>query len=91
VVKGGDCDGTATRRLLDSNRSFAYCCIVTLLQLKRAVSRLPARERRELAAYLIRLWHQGAAWRRLASKRMRDMDTGRKVPLKVLEQRLAHS
>jgi len=62
---------------------------MTLLQLKQELSRLPARERRELAAYLIRLRHQGAAWRRLASKRMRDMDAGRKLPLKELEQRLA--
>jgi hypothetical protein len=34
---------------------------MTLLQLKQELSRLPARERRELAAYLIRLRHQGAA------------------------------
>jgi hypothetical protein len=62
---------------------------MTLLKLKQEVSRLSARERRELACYLIRLRHQSPAWRRMVSKRMRAMDAGRKVSLKQLQQRLA--
>lgn len=62
---------------------------MTLLRLKQEASRLTVQDRRDLAAYLIRLQHQGPAWRRMVSKRMRAMDAGRKVTLPTLEQRLA--
>ena len=52
---------------------------MTMLELKQQVSRLSARERRELNAYLIRLRHERPEWRRMISKRMRAMDQGRKT------------
>ncbi len=62
---------------------------MTMLELKQQVSRLTARERRELNAYLIRLRHERPEWRRMVSKRMRDMDQGKKISLTELRQQLA--
>ncbi|MBL9202654.1 MAG: hypothetical protein JNL39_19230 [Opitutaceae bacterium] len=62
---------------------------MTLLQLKQEVSRLTLRERRELNAYMIRLRHERPEWRRMASRRMREMDAGQKVSLAELQRRIA--
>lgn len=62
---------------------------MTMLELKQQVSRLSARERRELNAYLIRLRHERPEWRRMISQRMRDMDRGKKVSATQLRQQLA--
>ena len=62
---------------------------MTLLQLKQEISRLSLRERRELNAYMIRLRHERPEWKKLVSRRMRDMDAGRKVSLTDLERRIA--
>lgn len=62
---------------------------MTMLELKQQVSRLSARERRELNAYLIRLRHERPEWRRMVSKRMRDMDQGKKVSVTQLRRQLA--
>jgi hypothetical protein len=63
---------------------------MTMLELKQQVSRLSARERRELNAYLIRLRHERPEWRRMISRRMRDMDQGKKISVAQLRQQLAH-
>jgi hypothetical protein len=63
---------------------------MTMLELKQQVSRLSTRERRELNAYLIRLRHERPEWRRMITKRMRDMDQGRKVSVAQLRQQIAH-
>ena len=62
---------------------------MTMLELKQQVSRLSAREWRELNAYLIRLRHERPEWRRMISQRMRDMDQGKKVSPTQLRQQLA--
>jgi hypothetical protein len=62
---------------------------MTLLELKQEVSRLSTRERRELNAYMIRLRHERPEWKRMISKRMREMDAGKKVPLGEVRRRLA--
>jgi hypothetical protein len=62
---------------------------MTLLELKQEVSRLSLRERRELNAYMIRLRHERPEWKKLISRRMREMDSGRKVPVAELERRIA--
>lgn len=61
---------------------------MTMLELKQKVSRLSARERRELNAYLIRLRHERPEWRRMISQRMRDMDRGKKITTAQLRQQL---
>ena len=62
---------------------------MTLLQLKQEISRLSLRERRELNAYMIRLRHERPEWKRLASRRMREMDAGRGIAIVELERRVA--
>ena len=62
---------------------------MTLLQLKQEISRLSLRERRELNAYMIRLRHERPEWKKMISRRMRDMDAGKKVSIAELERRVA--
>jgi hypothetical protein len=62
---------------------------MSLLELKQEISRLTLRERREINAYMIRLRHERPEWRKMISKRMREMDAGKKVSLEELERRLA--
>ena len=62
---------------------------MTLLQLKQEISRLSLRERRELNAYMIRLRHERHEWKKRVTRRMRDMDAGRKVSLEEVERRIA--
>ena len=67
----------------------AFPLRMTLLQLKQEISRLTLRERRDLNAYMIRLRHERPEWKKMVSRRMRDMDGGRKVSLAELERRIA--
>jgi len=60
-----------------------------MLELKQEVSRLSIRERRELNASMIRLRHERPEWKPMISKRMRDMDAGKKVSVEDLKRRLA--
>jgi len=60
-----------------------------MLELKQRVSRLTKSERRELNAYMIRLRHESPEWRRTASRRMREMDAGKKVSSVELRRHLA--
>ncbi len=62
---------------------------MTLLQLKQEITRLSLRERRELNAYMIRLRHERPEWKKMVSRRMRDMDAGKKISLSELERRVA--
>lgn len=59
---------------------------MTMLELKQQVSRLSARERRELNACMIRLRHESPQWKRDAAKRMAAMDAGKKVSAEELDQ-----
>jgi hypothetical protein len=62
---------------------------MTLLQLKQEISKLSLRERRELNAYMIRLRHERPEWKKLVSRRMREMDSGKKVTIAEIERRLS--
>jgi hypothetical protein len=75
--------------LLDDTKSVAILTVMTLLQLKQEISRLSLRERRELNAYMIRLRHERPEWKKLVSRRMREMDAGKKVSLTELERRIS--
>lgn len=61
---------------------------MTMLELKQEISRLSIRERQELNAYMIRLRHERPEWRRMISKRMREMDAGKKLSVEELAKRL---
>ena len=62
---------------------------MTMLELKQEISRLSVRERQELNAYMIRLRHERPEWRRMISKRMREMDAGKKLSIDELGKHLA--
>ena len=69
----------------------ANLTLMTLLQLKQEISRLSLRERRELNAYMIRLRHERPEWKKMVSRRMRDIDGGKKISLEEVERRMAKS
>jgi len=64
---------------------------MTMLELKQAVSHLPKSQRRELNAYMIRLRHESPEWKKMISRRMREMDAGKKVALDELKRRIARA
>ena len=76
-------------RLLDGHGKLAKLFGMTLLQLKQEITRLSSRERRELNAYMVRLRHERPEWKKLMSRRMREMDAGKKVSIEELERRIA--
>ncbi len=64
---------------------------MTMLELKQAVSHLSKSQRRELNAYMIRLRHESPEWKKMISRRMREMDAGKKVALDELKRRIARA
>ena len=61
---------------------------MSLAELKRGVVALPENERRELAAYLLQIGRErNQAWRDETSRRMSEMDTGKKLSQAEFEQR----
>lgn len=81
-------DDTAIDHPLTETSDHATLGVMTLLQLKQEISRLTLRERRELNAYMIRLRHERPEYRKTISRRMREMDAGKKISLDTLESRL---
>ena len=53
----------------------------SLLQLKQQLSKLTEKERQEAAAFLHRLKQDSTAWRKEMSRRMAEMDAGKKFRL----------
>jgi hypothetical protein len=65
---------------------------MSLAELKRGVEGLPEQERRELAAFLLQLGRErNEAWQQEMSRRMRDMDAGKKVPQGEFERKIGLS
>ncbi len=64
---------------------------VAILDLKQKLSKLSARERREVTSYLLRLKHESAEGRKETSRRMREMDQGKKTRLADLKKTLGHA
>ena len=62
-----------------------------MLDLKQRLGRLTESERRAAAAYLLRLRHESSAGRRETSRLMREMDAGKKTPLRDLAKRSGHA
>jgi len=61
---------------------------MSLLELKKEVSRLNKRDRQELHAYLIRLRHNTPEWKRATARRIKAMQAGRRVTAEELESRI---
>ena len=62
-----------------------------MLKVKQALSRMSEEERLEISAYLLKLRHEGTAWKKETGATMRAMDRGEKVSLKDLSKRLGHA
>jgi hypothetical protein len=62
---------------------------MSILEMKQAASRLSKREREELHAYLIRLRHNTPEWKRATARRIRAMQSGKRVSAEELEARIA--
>ncbi len=62
---------------------------MSLAELKRGAVKLPEKKRRELAAFLLQIGRErNEAWREEISRRMRDMDAGKKVTQAEFERRI---
>jgi hypothetical protein len=65
---------------------------MSLVELKRDAVKLPEQERRELAAFLLQIGRErNEAWRGEMSRRMTEMDGGRKVTQVEFERRIEAS
>jgi hypothetical protein len=62
-----------------------------MLEVKQALARMNEEERREISFYLQKLRHESREWKREIGRAMREMDRGKKVPLKDLAKRLGHA
>lgn len=54
---------------------------IAMLQLKQQLSQITERERQEISAYLHRLKQQSPAWQKEMTRRMAEMDAGKKFRL----------
>jgi molybdopterin synthase catalytic subunit len=52
-----------------------------MLQLKQQLVRLSAKQRQEVAAFLHRLKQESPAWKKEMTRRMAEMDAGKKFQL----------
>lgn len=62
---------------------------MTVLELKRKVSRLSGRELKELHAHVVRMRHRTPEWKKGMAKKMRAVAAGRFVTAEQLEKRIA--
>jgi hypothetical protein len=61
------------------------------LDLKQRIAKLSEAERREVSAFILRIKHESPAWKKETSRRMKDMDRGKKVRLTDLAKQLGHA
>lgn len=62
---------------------------MSLTELKRSAVALPEQERRELAAFLLQVGRErNPAWQEELSRRMREMDAGKKITQSEFERRI---
>lgn len=65
---------------------------MSLAELKRGAVELSERERRELAAFLLQIGRERSdAWREEMSRRMGEMDSGKKLTQAEFERRIGPS
>ena len=62
---------------------------MSVLELKQELSRMSKRERQQLHAYLIRLKHETAEWKKAAARRVAEMKKGRVVTAEELQARIS--
>jgi hypothetical protein len=60
---------------------------VSVLQIKQSLSRLSAREQREIQIYLHQLRRRTPAWKKATAKRIAEVQAGKYTTIEQLEQR----
>jgi len=60
---------------------------VSVLEIKQSLSRLSARERREIQIYLHRLKRTTPAWKKSTAKKIEDVRAGKFTTVAALEER----
>lgn len=61
------------------------------LDLKQRLVKLSEPERREISAFLLRIKRESPAWKKEMTRRMKEMDRGKKVRLADLAKQLGHA
>lgn len=64
------------------NARFCAMTATAMLDLKQRLAQLTEAERKVASAYLLRLKRESATGRRRTSRVMREMDSGKKTPLR---------
>ena len=59
---------------------------VSVLQIKQSLSRLSAKDQREIQVYLHQLRRRTPAWKKATAKRIADVKSGKFVTLEQLEE-----
>lgn len=62
-------------------------CAVSVLEIKQSLSRLSARERKEVQVYLHQLKRMTPAWKKATAKKIEDVRAGKFTTLAELEAR----
>jgi len=62
---------------------------MTVLEIKREISRLKSRDLRELHSHIVRMRHAKPEWRKSMAKKLRAVQAGKFVTAEELEARIA--
>lgn len=73
---------------LDHRLLGAILTVVSVLQIKQSLSRLSAKEQREIQIYLHQLRRMTPAWKKATAKRIDEVRAGKFTTLRQLEERL---
>lgn len=60
---------------------------MSVLEIKQSLSRLSAREQRDIGLYLLRLRRSTPAWKKATARRIREMQAGKATSIDELEKR----
>ena len=62
---------------------------MTVLEIKRQISRLKSRDLKEVHAHVIRVRHATPEWRKSMARKLRRVEAGKFVTAEELESRIA--
>jgi len=62
---------------------------MTVLEIKRQISRLKGRQLKEVHAHVIRVRHATPEWRRSMARKLRRVEAGKVITSEELEARIA--
>ena len=92
-VAGGGAGGVASRSALSAGSARLTTWFdplastpMSVLEIKQSLSRLSAREQKEVSLYLLRLRRESPAWRKVTARRIREMQAGKGTPIEELEK-----